>query len=538
MGTRPMTVEYLNAAVSLQFTNSTDSKNWIASLPLTNVQQAQQALSAQVTVLAATQLPALERLKILETLKDALVFLQEESAKRFAGKPLPLDAAEAEAWDNVIALWQDLGRNYQTCLQAYRDGDLAIAPHVALVNMRCLRYLGCTMFDYCRAYRQVPGAMWRALHELYSFSEQHGYARIRVQDSFAKQDPDSSCAESYIQTLLVHLASPYSLSVRQMSFAHRWLEKWTALVGLASQPLPPSPIPSLVVDLGSTSGVTLAADIEPQPNLRYLDLEQLSKTLRQVINLLKQGQTPAQLGLGSDARQPGCENLLMLLYVQWCRAGTARSEDRCLAEAPVSVCLGIPAVHFHLSGGRAFRQPGELTSRERQDIDTFGYITRVEIAGRDTGEEALEPWEILNHSASGFMCMQRNLNEGKARVSHNQLLAVRRADSTQLRLGLVQWLKIDENSSLSCGVRLFPGIPQAIAVRPSNFNPVGSTRYERAILLPEVAVPNTPATLILPAGWFQNGRFVEVHSDRKQVAKLLNLLEKGSDFDRGTITIV
>jgi len=532
-----MTAEDLNAAVSLQLTNSTDSKRWIESLPLTNVQVAQQALSAQVSALAAAQLPALERLKILETLKEALVFLQEESAKRYAGKPLPLTAAEAAAWESVIALWQDMGRNYQVCLQAYRDGDLAIAPHVALVNMRCLRYLGCTMLDYCRVYRQVPGALWLMLHELYSFSEQHGYARIRVQDSFAQQDPDSSCAESYMQALLFQLANPYSLSSRQTSYVHRWLEKWTALVGLGSQPLPSSPIPSLAVDLGSSSGVTLAGDIEPHSNLRYLDLEQLSKTLRQVISLLKQGQTPAQLGLGSDARQTGCENLLMLLYVQWCRAGTSRNEERCLAEAPVSVCLGIPAVHFHVSGCRTFRQPGELTSRERQDIDTFGYISRIEGAARDTGQEDLESWEILNQSASGFMCMQRSLND-KARVSHNQLLAVRRAGSTQFHLGLVQWLKTDENNSLSCGIRLFPGIPQAIAVRPSNFNPVGNNRYERAILLPEVAVPNTPATLILPAGWFQNGRFVEAHSDRKQVAKLLNLLEKGSDFDRGTITIV
>jgi len=81
-------------------------------------------------------------------------------------------------------------------------------------------------------------------------------------------------------------------------------------------------------------------------------------------------------------------------------------------------------------------------------------------------------------------------------------------------------------------------VPQAVLVRPSNFSPVGGGRYERALLLPEVAAPSTPTTLVLPAGWFQTGRFVEVHTDRKQVAKLLNLLEKGSDYDRGTIVIV
>ncbi len=104
---------------------------------------------------------------------------------------------------------------------------------------------------------------------------------------------------------------------------------------------------------------------------------------------------------------------------------------------------------------------------------------------------------------------------------------------------MVQWLRTQEGGEhVQCGVRLFPGQPQGISVRPSNFNPVGGGRYERALLLPEVAAPNAPASLVLPAGWFQSGRFVEVYTDRKQVAKLLNLLEKGSDFDRGTIVIV
>ena len=81
------------------------------------------------------------------------------------------------------------------------------------------------------------------------------------------------------------------------------------------------------------------------------------------------------------------------------------------------------------------------------------------------------------------------------------------------------------------------GVPQAVAVRPSNFTPDSSV-YERALLLPEVTASATPATLILPPGWFQSGRFVEVQSERKQVAKLLNLLEMGSDFDRCTITLI
>ena len=525
-----------SSLLPLQFTDSNSCQRWIEQLTLTNVQLTQQVLTGQLASLGAAQLPPLERLKILETLREPVQFVQSESAKRYAGKPLPLEPNEAAMWNNVIALWQELSHNYQQCLKAYREGDLAIAPHAALITMRCLRLLGSILLDYYCIYRQPPGTLWRALHELYAFCESHGFARVRVQDSFSKRDPDSSCAESYAQVLLAHLANPFALSTRQMAFVARWLERWSTLVGLATQPLPTGPIPSLAVDISSSGGVVFGAGLEPQPNLRYLDLEQVSKTLRQTINLLKQGQTPGQLGLGEDARQPGCENLLMLLYVQWCRAGTVRAEERSTQEEPAQVCFGLAAAHLHVSGGRDFRQPGELTSRERQDMDTYGYITRTEHEVAPSSE-VLEQWQILNQSASGFMCILRE-TDGKGRINHNQLLAVRRTGGRHFHLGMVQWLRMEENGELFCGVRLFPGTPQAISVRPSNFTPASSGRYERALLLPEVPAPATPATLILPAGWFQSGRFVEVFSDRKQVAKLLNLLEKGGDFDRGTIVVV
>lgn len=534
MGTQPLGSTHQPAP---RFTDSAGCRRWLESLPLTNVPQAQRQLADQLAALSiATTVPALERMRMLEAMKEAVSYVQHEAAQIYAGKPLPLDDAEADAWARTVGLWQELHGNYELCLQAHRDGDLLIAPHAALVTLRCLSCVSWIMFDHYRVYRQPGTRLWRQLGEAYLYAEQHGYARIRVQDNFGQHDPDSSCSEVYVQAALMHLANPFSLSVRQNAFVRRWLEKWANLVNLAHQPLPPSQIPPLVIDLAGAAGVRFAVGSEPA-SVRYLDLEQLSKTLRQTINLLKQGQTPAQLGLGEDARQPGCENLLMLLYVQWCRAGTARAEERLPADERATVCFGIAAGHFQASGERPFRQPGEFTAREKRDLDTFGYISRVQHETTQPEEAGVESWLILNHSASGFMCMSRQ-PDGRARIAHNQLLAVRRESGKQFHLGMVQWVKIDDSDGLQCGVRLFPGAPEAVAVRPSNFNPAGSSRYERALVLPEVPAPATPATIILPAGWFQSGRFVEIFAERKQVAKLLNLLEKGSDFDRGTITIV
>lgn len=538
MGLTSISTAHAIAAAS-QFTDMHGCRKWLAGLPLTNIPNARDLLTGQLARLGslATIAPT-ERFRMLETLLEAVLFVQAESSKKYAGKPLPLDAQETQAWDGVIALWQELLSNYAHCLQAYRDGDLHVAPHIATITTRAIRARGALLRENYRAYRQPPGSSWRELHDLYTMAESHGFARIRVVDAFARDEQDSSCAETYLQAVLLHQANPFALSIRQSSFVERWLEKWAALVSLSPQPLPPSPIPPLAVDLASHAAAAMVtADDAGISTLRHLDLEQLSKMLRQTINLLKQGRTPAQLGLGDDARQPGCENLLMLLYVQWCRSGNARLEARSDTAEDAAVCFGLPAAHVQLNGGRHFRQPGELTALEKRHLETFGSLTRVTHEVLAPGDGGAESWHILNHSASGFMCMHRP-RDGATRVSHNQLIAVRRESSRQFYLGVVQWLRMEEGGDMHCGVRLFPGAPQIVSARPSNFNPTTGTRFEQALLLPEIPAPATPATIILPAGWFQSGRFIEIVSDRKQVAKLVNLLEKGSDFDRGTITII
>jgi hypothetical protein len=210
-----------------------------------------------------------------------------------------------------------------------------------------------------------------------------------------------------------------------------------------------------------------------------------------------------------------------------------------MIEEKAQVCLGMHAAHFFISG-RSFRVPGASLSRqEEHDMQLFGHISeRTERSLASAASSAVESWELVNQSNSGFMCMLRE-PDAQLRIAHNQLVGVRRGSSKLFYLGLVQWLRVEENNGLCVGVRLFPGIARAVVMRPANFNaPSGTNGYERALLLPEMAVPATPATLIVPTGWYQPGRFVEIFGEQKQVAKLINVIEKGSDFDRCTVTLV
>lgn len=526
------------SAVQLQFDDSSSCKRWLESLPLTNFQAAQQTLVQQIALARQAGLPPIELLRVLEVLREPVAYVQREHARKYAGKPLPLESSETASWTRVNGLWLEIADAYLLCRDACVHGDANLKKHGALIVMRCLRYTSCAMFEHYRVYRQPPAALWKQLCQLYVFAEQSGFAQTTVVDTFTHQETDSTCAAAFCQALLAQLANPFSLSGRQMEFLAHWIEKWSGQVGIASQPLPPSAIPALAIDLAASNGPVFAEGLVPLASLRYLDLDALGRNLRQFIALLKQGQTPAQLGLGEDARQPGCENLLMLLYIQWCRAGTGRGEQRDPTSETTQVCLGVHAAHFHICG-RAFRAPGSsLTGQEERDMQLFGHISeRTERSLASGQSSAIESWQLINRSNSGFMCMLRE-PDAQMRISHNQLVAVRRSSSKQFYLGLVQWLRVEENKELFVGVRLFPGIANAVVVRPANFNaPTGIKGFERGLLLPEVA-PSTPVTLILPSGWYQAGRFVEVHGNQKQVAKLINLLEKGSDFERCTVSLV
>lgn len=535
MSTQPQTTPN-----TLQFTDAAVCARWVAALPITNVQLAQQRLAEQMTALATAQIPALERLKILEALKETLMFTQAEIAKRYIGKPLPLDKSDDLIWDNVAALWKNTGANYRQCLEACRAGDLAIAPHAALVTLRCLRMTALCQFEHYMVYREPDNETWREFHGLYAFAEERGLARARVQDVFAKHDADSSCSEVYVHGLMAELANPYALSVRQIAFLRRWLDTWAPLIGIANQPVAGSQIPQLAADTAGEAPPGLAAQFGTQPGVqpavRYLELEQLSTTLRQTINLLKQGQTPGHLGLGDDARQPGCENLIMLLYLQWCRAGALRTDERGSAQDSVEVCFGLSGSFELMGGDNRTHKEIEFNARDKWEADNLGFSMRLSNTARQAAIKKSEAWEILNNSASGFMCMLREPT-GLMRMSHNQLLAVRLGEDN-IRAGTVQWIRIKPSGECVCGVRLFPGVPRPIKVRPANLNPGLKQALEPAVIVAEAPMPKTPMTILLPAGWFQAGRHIDTQGETTRTVKLLTLMERGADFDRCTVVAV
>jgi len=188
----------------------------------------------------------------------------------------------------------------------------------------------------------------------------------------------------------------------------------------------------------------------------------------------------------------------------------------------------------------AFRQPGGKTVLTKNEADQLATFGRVSAREKETPEPqldiALEEWHVEDESALGIKIMRRASNSG-ARYTHAQLIGLRPKGVTQFLLGHVRWLLQAENNDLYLGVRVLPGLPAGIGVRPSS---AGAAKDQFVPALSLTAVPEyqAPPTLILPSGWYRPNRLIDVFIESVTQVRLVEFLDRGSDFERLTYETV
>lgn len=233
---------------------------------------------------------------------------------------------------------------------------------------------------------------------------------------------------------------------------------------------------------------------------------------------------------------PGTEQLLVLLFRLWCEGKSGRVQARRNVSAKAQVCSSIVSMHYHLSG-KTFRQPGqvtELSRRDRDEIATFGHASaRHEEAQVQAGGYLLEEWALHEESLSGQR-LYRAAGANGGRYALTQLIAVRPADAKTFFVGVVRWLRTDADEGLNLGARMIPGVPRAVAVRPTGIN-AQLEKFVPALYCPALAALGSPASLILPPGWYRPKRVLEVYSDNSEMLLLTGVIERGSDFERVSI---
>ncbi|HEX4927492.1 MAG TPA: hypothetical protein VFV74_05790 [Burkholderiales bacterium] len=529
-----MKLPELSESAAPEFVDAASCKAWLEDVPLANVAAAQTDLLDQLEDFNRFPVSAAIRLAVLEALREAVNFVQIEQAKRFTNRALPMTENERSAFEATIALWDEMRAGYLRCLDAALHKDAAMQAQAALLAQRALAYIGLKMFHHYRAYREVPAQDWSELHAAYAHAEALDVAEEPVKDFLNRDVQDTSPRIAYARALLMALANPNELAQRQLTFVAFLLERWASKLEISAHPVPESEgaLP-LAVDLAGHRAPERAAAPAAAKALRFLDTRKLAKSLRNRVALLRKGESPAKLALGEDCVQPSCEQLLIYLYRQWCQGKPARALERRTGAAAAEVSTEMAAIHYYMSG-RVFKQPhqqAELTQKQREELATFGRVsTRHEEDYSAAHGFVVEEWRIEDESGQGMRLARQASAAGK-RYSHGQLLGLRPADGAKFMLAQVRWLMQAQSGELHAGVRLLPGLPRPVAVRPTGLN-VQNLEYVPAIALGAVAALNAAPSLVLPSGWYRPKRILDLHTGAPEKVRLVEVLDRGTDFER------
>ena len=336
-------------APELAFTDTASATRWLKTLPLSNVGQAYEALLGQLRALTASDIGPRERATIAELAREPVVHLHTELARRYAGRPQPLDERESDAADQAIALWQALWIQYSVCLRPLLEGSTELKGVKAKLLQRAL-YVGKQLIVAHALARRIPDSdLWQELHAYYRLAEMLDCATTAVSDHLMPEAEGLSCYSTYTHALLLALADPYALSVRQIELADRWLGLWARkLFPYAKQRETEGPI--VVVDLEGTHGAVLVPTAASAQGaaLRYGYPAKLSTSVRGRIKRLATGASPADLQLGDDVSAEAASALLAHLDAAWHQVTSGGSRKR--SKAIEIAAGGIECAYFRVGG--------------------------------------------------------------------------------------------------------------------------------------------------------------------------------------------
>ncbi|MCB1926632.1 MAG: hypothetical protein KDH17_01220 [Rhodocyclaceae bacterium] len=522
-------MDYRNPAACLEL---------LGRLRQTNVDETHAELTRIVTTLRTYPPAPNQHLEVLETARPLIVDAQTELSRRYAAHPLPPQSRENAIMESVVTLWRELARSYTRIILADTVNG-SLAENMPLLFQRQLYSLGQVILEYFRARRALPAGAWTDLHGAFAAAERHEVARSRVGDPLNEVWRAQSSTECFVSILLTDLANPFGRTQRELNWIIRWAQRFAPYCALKRRSEGGNEVPLRYgVDLGADHGVRPIGVLKTSDSLRHFDGTRLASHIQAVVSQLKQGVSPASLGLGEDCPALAGGRLLVLLYRPWGLASAGRKFSRRGARGSLELIADWNAIAFHIEG-RRFTPPSSRTiSNVTTDMNvlTFGErAPEVPMSVQKIREEAGRlglagtNWEVLDQSVGGFRLRCRPTG---LRLDHHQLVGIRPPDGEAVLLARISWLMYREDGTLEAGVSVLPGVPSVAAARTLNTRSSAHDPYQACFLLPAVPALKADASVVLPGGWYQPERIIELHGDRATQVRLAAMMSDGSNFDQ------
>jgi hypothetical protein len=439
---------------------------WLAELPKADPIAVVNAVSTALGDLPARG--SLASLEVLEVLRSRALAIQEALAPRYVDKLLPLNDLQfaALAASTTLSL-----RLAQACVAAIGPSLVPASDlhkHAALVHQRAVFWAVQGMIAYWRARHRVPESFWNIARDALLSAGAHGLDDKPVRDSL-RPNRRSSVAGTYLRGLLLHLASPRSLSAREFEYACQIVNHFEGKIGMtfradAGGAAAPEEAPGQAD--GARAKFVRHAGLE-----HNLDMSALAKSMAGRIGELSAGRSIETPVLAPPASIPAQRTLFIKLNGAWCgRANMRRFPRRRRRE--VIFCAIDPELIYGLMKRRRYSPPPVPKVYSHVEvanifIDAEGVTLKDQKFSAESWQQVLgllDCWEMLEESATG-LSMQRGIRAGNAHVRRGQFAAIRHGAEGTAMVGEIRWAEQTDDGRIEIGLEMLPGLARAGAVR-------------------------------------------------------------------------
>ncbi|WP_249678141.1 molecular chaperone [Pseudomonas abieticivorans] len=527
--------------LSLTFCEATprDMKRWIATLPKANLGETARQLYQGLLELNQLVTRSENRLQLLELLRPEVYYVCKHLERHFLNQSIVLDERARKVANLCQALQNHLAVGYKQII--CRLSPKFSKDRAALLSMAIQRALHCLNGPLIRAsllYCPVPDGLWRELHQLYQVALHHQLQQQVVPDELASHARTLSIEQTYAAALL--MGSSRCNQMRQGSIARLAdvLESWGALVRVQA-----------ACDDNSLFAVAPAIDGPPRYKSLFVEAQATSllgldpsKLVQAIDSYL---QLPAEQRSGSPLLVPQGFTIDLLQHLNAAWGDVAeRTFHRAPGQGNLSVCIGMSALHYYLSGERSFsevlRRPevgsANFASPQARKDDSSTWALAFDAPQNSTQAHML-PYEeiqyhneqgdgassasnaqqdfpihalnIINHSPGGY-CLAWP-KEVPAQLQAGEMLGIQDSPAQGWSIAVVRWIRQVRSGGTQMGIELVAPYAQPCGLQLLR-NAQESSQYLRGLLLPEIRAIDIPASMIAPRLPFQEGNKVMINT--------------------------
>ncbi|WP_432720152.1 hypothetical protein R0381_003402 [Jeongeupia wiesaeckerbachi] len=487
---------------------------------------------------------------------------------QYVANPRMPKELERQLWREVVEYAQAMVDLYQRFVKADPEPEAkarieALMPQVLA---RSLHYLGIQAKWHHFRYERLPSKLWTQANQLYRLSEIDGFDSNPFPLYPGHSDDVTSCADEYLQLLMLATLSSHNLTVRQLDWADQWLDRWSKLIQLSRKFY--ADRHHLCVNLQEDGGPRRVKEDQSEEPFRYWGLFDLIHELQETQRKLEQGASAPSLGLGEDCRQPACSDLLRLIEAAWAsmlrNTQISRSARQTVSKtAEVVQGLSKLCAMVRNDNDKFSRQPVESKTEvdydEIMDMRLYGFVSERTRSKQSANPTTVQPkpkqqvssttWVIENESEGGFGAMLHAAENEWIRPG--ALIGMRTGENDNWRVCIVRRLNRLRDEQLSAGIQILSATPVAVSVKAEddenaqiNLSDVAfhSTEFPMlrvGLYIPHLQGGNSINTLMLHASEYASNRLYSVKArDRGFTVKLGAVIEKGADWVWASVQVV